>query len=170
MSDGGAAEHGRRTAVRVGCRELALACVIVAVVTGLLGWVAVSAPWARRRPPDRCRLNLHQLSMALRMYAQDTGGRYPPRDDWSGHIRPWFYDDTAFHCPKAPNDPVGYALSRDAAGRERESVPAETLILWDAEFPGGAPAFRHDGHLNAVHADGRTARLSRSEFEAATKP
>ena len=173
MSRSGDAEHERSTAVRVGCRELALACVMVSVVTGLLGWVAVSAPWVRRRP-SVCRSNLHMLSMSLQMYAEDHGDRLPPAGSWQDAIFP-DYIDTAdiLKCPDDDRDhECSYAMSRSLSAARLDDIPEPpaTPLLWDAEYPTEVPSFRHDGHLNAVHADGRAARMSRSEFEVATQP
>lgn len=80
-----------------------LELTVVIAVIGILA--AMLFPiFARAREQARsaqCASNLCQIGLALQMYAEDWGGRYPPQEDNLAPIAWRIGEDTTFRCPSA---------------------------------------------------------------------
>ncbi|UCH33137.1 MAG: hypothetical protein JSV65_11130 [Armatimonadota bacterium] len=115
-----------------------------------------------------CLSNLHALSLAARMYAQDNSGRLPPADAWSDAIwgQGYITNRKALICPAAPELRSGYAFNRALGGLQASEIadPEQTVLLFDSDLgwngTGGLEALcsppRHGG-VNIVAAVGGDA-------------
>lgn len=79
--------------------ELITVTAMIAVLAAMLFPV-----FARSREQARavqCANNLSEIGLALQMYAEDWGGRYPPQDDDLAPIARRVGEDATFRCPSA---------------------------------------------------------------------
>ena len=68
--------------------ELLVVIAIIAILAAILFPVMAMARQAASRAS--CSANLMQIGKALKLYLQDSNGRYPPMDDGSyGNFRTW---------------------------------------------------------------------------------
>jgi type II secretory pathway pseudopilin PulG len=79
--------------------ELTVVIAFIGILAAMLFPV-----FARAREQARsaqCANNLWQIGMALQMYAEDWGGRYPPQEDNLAPIAWRVGNDATFRCPSA---------------------------------------------------------------------
>jgi len=78
---------------------------IIAVIAMISILAAMLFPvFARSREQARavqCASNLSEIGLALQMYAEDWGGRYPPQEDDLAPIARRMGEDANFRCPSA---------------------------------------------------------------------
>ena len=78
----------------------AMGIILIAAYT-LLGVVGRSRQRAREA---NCLSNLHQVALALSMYAAEYAGRYPPTDDDLSPLCPrYLHEPGVFRCPVMPS-------------------------------------------------------------------
>ena len=91
---------------------------VIAVLAAILFPVFARAKGAVRR--QSCLTNLFNMGMALRMYALDNDGYYPPRDDDLGALYPQYVGDkSVFMCPDGYGGEVPMGAPAD------ESLPLD---------------------------------------------
>jgi prepilin-type N-terminal cleavage/methylation domain-containing protein len=99
------------------------------VVISLIGIMAsmVFPVYARAREHARssvCASNLHEIGMALQMYAQDWDGCYPPQANNLAPIAGLVGGGYAFRCPSARYSGLtGEELARAAGATQVERLP-----------------------------------------------
>jgi len=109
-----------------------------------------------------CMSNLKQLSLAMLMYCQDYGERYPaPRQDWAKVAEPYYKNRSILQCPVDPELP-SYALNGAVAGHSLSDVaaPAELVLLFESDDT-KTVAYRHNDGANYGFADGHCKWLKR---------
>ncbi len=111
-----------------------------------------------------CRDNQRQLAVALLMYTQDWGGRFPPADAWCDAATLYTHTGEAFRCPlRGPTGDCSFTYSPALHGARLGYVanPREMAMLWDGNggwnVCGGLASvdFRHGKGANFTFADGR---------------
>lgn len=115
--------------------------------------------------------------MSLRGYAQDYDDTLPPATGWNTLSRSYVVprEPPGFDCPRTGYR-FGYALSSRMGGADLNKVDRlhEVLLLFDHKAKGPndtAPRIsldlldHHDRFVNAVAADGHTARYGRSRIQ-----
>jgi len=130
--------------------EVVTVVAVLAVLALILmpaGMFAGPRPAARRAA---CMSNMKQLVLALRLYADDWEGRYPPAGKWdrdavryaqSNLPRPrlWCPDVAANSVidPARRPDVFGYGLNVSLAGARAASVsdPTRTVALFETDLP-----------------------------------
>jgi len=82
--------------------ELLVVIAIIAILAGMLLPTISRAKEAGRR--IACVNNLHQLRLALGMYADDNDGQFPPRfaPFWMTRLQPYYFDLRLLRCPTDP--------------------------------------------------------------------
>jgi hypothetical protein len=146
--------------------------VIVAVVVGvgLFLMIAVMAAilfpvFARAREKARqttCLSNLKQISVGLRMYANDNAERLPPGSDWgkacSLYIKPRPQGPDLWTCPSF-DPPKQYVVNPDYSGK-RFALPAPGTppkpMLSCPQLSLGSGGGPHNGGYNQLFPDGQT--------------
>lgn len=112
--------------------ELLVTITIIAILAGLL-LAALSRSKATARSAS-CKNHLHQMGLALQMYASENAGRYPyyasrgydsdGRKDiifWWGRLASYYplqWTNSDYHCP-------GYHGAIDGLGRENHGKPGD---------------------------------------------
>jgi prepilin-type processing-associated H-X9-DG protein len=96
------------------------------VVIGIIGILAALLLPALSRAKakahqTKCLNHLHQLGLALSMYADDFGGEYPPRREppnaWPHKLKPYFLDWQVLKCPGDRFGLAGYFASDENPNR-----------------------------------------------------
>ena len=148
--------------------------------SALVGLAAVAAFIATRAPQapqgedpgPACSRNLTRLARALRIYAEDQAGAFPPWEVWGAAAFTRTNDRAAFVCPAAPGEP-GYAYNAALSGLGPGAVsnPGKCVMLWDAGALGPFPGLsatgqgpRHEGGDNYAFVDGHAAWRIRGPY------
>ncbi|MCK4323301.1 MAG: type II secretion system protein [Armatimonadetes bacterium] len=104
---------------------------VIAVMAAILFPVYARAKAVTRR--QICVSNLFNMGMALRMYAVDNDGYYPPRDDDLGPLHPQYVGDkSVFMCPDGYRGRVPMGAPAD------ESLPIDSH-RYGSPYPGMIP-------------------------------
>lgn len=132
--------------------------VVLGIILGLAAALFPCFAKAREKSrPAACLSNLHQLGLALQMYAEDHDGHLPLVRNWPRAIYPGYVDSEGlFRCPSdRSKSKCSYAMPWSLSGAKLSDLPdAESQpLLYDAT-PDGAFAKRHNGGGNVGFADG----------------
>jgi prepilin-type N-terminal cleavage/methylation domain-containing protein len=133
------------------CARRGFTLIELAVVIALIGILAsmVFPVYARAREHARasvCASNLHEIGMALQMYAQDWDGYYPPQANNLAPIAGFVGERYAFMCPSARYSGLTREeLARAASAtrlerlppRLRDDPPASQIEPWAAVIADG---------------------------------
>lgn len=171
----GTADHGGRWDRRCG--------IIIWLGLLLFAWFG-RASVAREQDHFRarvCTANLNKLCSAVRMYATDHSGVFPPYAQWSDLAAAYVEEDRVFVCPEAPRLSCGYAYNAALSARSVQSVCelGRMVLLFESDRGWNAagdaallPAVpRHYGHnppgldVYAL-ADGSAVRARRKRLGA----
>jgi prepilin-type N-terminal cleavage/methylation domain-containing protein len=111
---------------RPGFTFIELLCVItvIAILAAIL--FPVFAQAREKARSTSCQSNLHQIAMALHLYAQDNNGRFPPNDNELAPLMPKVKNYAVFRCPSD-----SYTFKRDL--KQPETPDLEST---------GMPSFR----------------------------
>ncbi len=137
--------------------ELTVVCGIIAILAAILFPVFAKAQ-AKARGAT-CLNNLQHIGMGLRLYAEDNGGAYPPRDNDLTPLHPRYLSQAdVFLCPEHPPQ-------MDAAPDLNASYLYRGGLHTDAPGTEGLAADRrawHSDGANVLFGDGRARWLSES--------
>lgn len=90
-----------------------------------------------------CASNLHQLGMAMLLYASENDDKYPEADKWCDLIMPYIDDDHLFRCKgsDAIRGESSYAFNKNVADKKIAEIPSGIVVLFETNF-GKHPAGR----------------------------
>jgi len=140
--------------------EMLVVLAVIAIIAAIL-LPALAAARARAREAD-CQTRLHQISLALRMYADDSGGGGPLPWNWKGQLLTYLRVSPPYGCPDVkhwdfnpralrPGDILaGYAYNHLLTGSptlvaDSLLVPPRPLHLSELRFPTTTVAFCEAG-------------------------
>jgi hypothetical protein len=100
-------------------------------------WAVSQHPQHRPgRPAVRstgCEENLNQLAHAVRQYANDHGDIFPGATNWCDQVREYVPSMDVYTCPGASSDQrSSFALNRNVAGRNQETLNPATVLLFES--------------------------------------
>jgi hypothetical protein len=85
-----------------------------------------------------CQAHLKQLSLAIMLYCEDSGGRLPPSATWSDAASRSSLnrDPKQYVCPSAPRVPFGYAYNSSLSSLTLDSLvrPENVPLLFDSDL------------------------------------
>jgi prepilin-type N-terminal cleavage/methylation domain-containing protein/prepilin-type processing-associated H-X9-DG protein len=118
--------------------ELLTVIAMIAILAAILFPVFAKAREAART--QTCRSNLFNIGMALRMYAVEHGGKYPPKeDDLSPLLGRYLLQQQVFVCPTSPGGvPMGAPADRSIPLSSTDEPPPMGPHRPEAP-PGGVP-------------------------------
>lgn len=169
--------------------ELLTVIAVTAALAAIL--FPVFARARERARTHSCAVNLVNIGLALRLYAEDHGGAYPPTDDDLSPLIPRYVrTDLVFACPSAPSPttPMGAPANQSLSAPPPPSMgpplptdpeegkatpPGMTSYYYRAgHTPGEAPAapivsdqdLHHNKHANVLFSDGSLKRLAEAAW------
>lgn len=162
--------------------EVLTVIAVIATLAAILFPVFAQAREAARRTV--CRTNLHQIGIALRLYARDFDDRLPPREqDLRPLVTPYVSDLTIFRCPSDRNEPRVGSVGVEAVAREAATRPDGRLALPPGPFlcsyqyrggltlaaSGSTPVaadweFRHQGFAQVLELSGAVRSVGREAW------
>lgn len=107
----------------------------VVIFGGFLGFLAIPGVHRGEGRQAACLSNVKQLSVAMLMYAQDHGDRFPDPDRWNELIELYLKDKKAFFCLSERNmDVPSYGMNRALGGLRKTSLvePSMVVLLFDS--------------------------------------
>jgi len=91
-----------------------------------------------------CLANLHQLCIAVRMYALDSGGVLPDADRWVDQLVPRYIDnEAALKCSEDRTQArCSYGMNRALSGRKLDETGEDSrvVLLYETAHPGENPS------------------------------
>ncbi len=176
----------RRSAGRLQGRGLALAGIILSVVMLGVGLVAAAvilpmlAKMHQQQQPfmgqaDRtsdCGKNVRQVSLAIRLYADEHDGKCPPGVSWCDDITGHLNRPDILKCPRRGSDKNGFGLNARVAGRTLSSIPPDTVLLYETSEGWNTSGGTNNVIANPVHgrkftfgfADGSVREVPKEEL------
>jgi hypothetical protein len=150
--------------------HIVLAALVVYAAAGLYAALMEAQRTTRM---SGCHDNLADLAVAMRAYAGDYGGAYPPGDAWCGALLAGGLTDPAeLVCPSLPRERCGYArsvaITRTLPGAAKAHERGAVLLFdgpggWNATGALGDVAFRHKRRAFVLFDGGRVKCVSRAE-------
>lgn len=123
---------------------------IVAASVGLAAllaalFVPVAVRGCERTDGDgACRLQMHELCIAVRMYAVDSGGVLPDADRWVDQLVPRYLDsEAALKCfADRTRARSSYGMNRALSGMKVDDINAagSVILLYETAHPGENPS------------------------------
>ncbi|HSV73720.1 MAG TPA: hypothetical protein VLH79_08175 [Chthonomonadales bacterium] len=155
-----------------------LSWLAAAVACGAALWAVVRSQAPERPDPlEVCSGNVKRINLAVLLYAQDHGERYPPATGWDNLVEPYLIgprDETVWRCPVA-RSALGYAMNSAVAlapwARFTEMHRTVSILESDTDrryATGDARALpalpRHAGADVVGFADGHVRPVARADL------
>jgi prepilin-type processing-associated H-X9-DG protein len=80
---------------------------------------------------SECLNHVKEISLAVRLYADENEGQCPSAINWCDAILPTLPKPESLQCPTRRNQKSGYALNRRVAGRTLSSLPPDTVVIFE---------------------------------------
>jgi len=149
--------------------DVAIAVLLILLVAA---W-AVRGTWRRTGfPPAVCLSNMKNIALAMRMYLEDSDGRYPTEERWQASLNLYVRHKMVYVCPVASRGVPSYAHNPLLFEMDSGHLAAldRTILLFESDEPwgpecGDLPATpRHTGGDNYAFADGSARWIARRTF------
>jgi prepilin-type processing-associated H-X9-DG protein len=168
-----------RSQGRLGGKGVAIAglCVSGFMLMFLPIWAALFLPALAkakaRAQTVNCVNNLKQLALAARMYANDSGDRFPYATNWCDTLQSYSGGQRIYRCPASRNTVSGYGYNAAVSGRPEADVHPATVLFFEIDGGwnvSGGPADlvqrpRHGRIVNVAFADGSVRQLHTYELQ-----
>ncbi|MHC4060566.1 MAG: type II secretion system protein [Planctomycetota bacterium] len=126
---------------RMGLTLIDIMLVIAITVLALSILLSTPSPWRHYHDGSvRCRSNLHQLSLFMKLYADDNNGRYPTMDKWCDLLTKNYLpgvDPDLLFCPGArdkitqDSNQSSYVLNKNVLGMKVSEIPPDMVLLFE---------------------------------------
>lgn len=120
-----------------------------------------------------CVSNLKQLALAARMYANDSGDKFPYATNWCDALLAYQVPQKVYRCPASPGTLSGYGYNAALSGRSEAEVNPSTVMFFEIDGgwnASGGPAdmvqpSRHGRVINIAFADGSVRQVHTYELQ-----
>ena len=140
ISRSGGRLKGRGFAIAGICVSAFMLFVSLAIAAGLL--LPALAKAKQKAEFGNCENNVKQISLAIRLYADENEGKCPQAVNWCDAILGNLNSPDTLRCPQRRGDKSSYAFNAKLAGRTLSAIPPDTVILFESSggwnFAGGA--------------------------------
>lgn len=119
-----------------------------------------------------CVSNLKQLALAARIYANNSGDKFPNASNWCDAIQSHAKSERIFHCPADRNTLCSYGYNAALSGQAEGKVHPATVMFF--EIPGGwnvsggpeqlIQKSRHFRIVNVAFADGSVQQMTQERL------
>jgi prepilin-type processing-associated H-X9-DG protein len=147
-------------------------CVLLMLPVSLGLMLPALAKAKQKAQTIQCINNLKQLSLGVRLYANDNSDQYPPGPTWCDAVLSSVGNPTAFQCKDNPGQRSSFAFNQKLLGKKEAEVNPSTVMLF--EFDGGwnvtgGPELlpnrsRHGRSINVAFADGSVRQVLVSDI------
>ena len=119
-----------------------------------------------------CENNVRQVSLAIRLYADENEGKCPQAANWCDAVLGNLSGPETLRCPQRRGDKSGFAFNAKLAGRTLSSIPPDTVMLFESSggwnFAGDAKDLvsrpPHGRNYIFGFADGSVRQVNGSEL------
>src|SRR5262249_2742381 len=121
---------------------------------------------------NQCVQNARQLSLAIRIYANDNNERYPTAKQWCDAVKPFVGGSTrVFTCPQHGDGRCSFAFNQNLDGKKESEADPSTVMIFESDLgwnaAGNASQMiqtpRH-GNYTIGFADGHVEQVSGSRL------
>ncbi|MHB1463337.1 MAG: hypothetical protein ACYC1M_18775 [Armatimonadota bacterium] len=160
---------------------------ITGLITSFASWV-ILVGWMVHSKNEKhkeygqlaCLSNSKQIGLAMRLYADDNDGMFPPTIKWQRHLLKYAYRETVFQCPIAKDAKYSYGMNIQigSVSERKLANPTQTVAAFDCSLPmtsasGGREAvdFRHlvhgyQGIANIIFTDGHAQAATATKADS----
>jgi prepilin-type processing-associated H-X9-DG protein len=121
-----------------------------------------------------CTSNLKQLALAARMYANDSGDRFPYATNWCEALQGYSLAQKVFYCPANRESQLcGYGYNAAVSGLTEDKINPNTVLFF--EIPGGwnvsggpeqaIQRGRHQKTVNVAFTDGSVRGIHEDQLD-----
>ena len=145
--------------------------VFIAVAAGLLLPALAKAKYQKQN--SDCVSNVKQVSLAVRLYADENEGKCPQAVNWCDAITPNLEGKHVFQCPQRAGNEGAFAFNAKLAGKTLSAIPPDTVMIFESSsgwnFTGGADDViqrpPHGRNFVFGFADGSVREINKEELK-----
>jgi hypothetical protein len=162
--------QGRLGGQGIAIAGLCVSGVMVLVMPALL--LPALAKAKARAQTINCVSNLKQLALAARIYANNSGDKFPNASNWCDAIQSHAGSERVFHCPADRNTLCSYGYNAALSGKTESQVNPATVMFF--EIPGGwnvsggpeqlIQKSRHHRIINVAFANGSVQQVTQERL------
>ncbi len=156
-----------------------LVCSIISLIPFIALVFSSVSEGRKSRQGSACLSNAKQIGLAMRLYADDNDGRFPPTNNWQQLLRKYTVAKFVFYCPSVMDNRYSYGMNKQTASLTEPDygTATNTAFAFDCSMPvssafGGREAvdFRHrmkgrQGFANIIFVDGQAKTASKRKTD-----
>ena len=162
---------GKGLAISGICVSAVMFIVFLAVAAGLLLPALARSKYQKQN--SDCVSNVKQVSLAIRLYADENEGKCPQAVNWCDAITPNLAGKHVFQCPQRTGGQGAFAFNAKLAGKTLSAIPPDTVMIFEASsgwnFTGGADDViqrpPHGRNFVFGFADGSVREINKEELK-----
>ncbi len=153
-------------------RAYAAAGLVIGVLVVLIVLQATAPPYSR--DTMTCIANVYNLNMAMHMYADMAGGRFPPANRWVDALQTtgFVVDPRTLRCPRDRSGArCSYGMNAALSEAEPPLLRDDIVTLYEDAHPGDNPAGGpKDVSYPPRHRDGNVYALANFTVRPVSPP
>ena len=150
----------------------AVMCIVSLALVAAVALPALAKVKSKRQNSD-CVSNVKQVSLAIRLYADENEGKCPQAADWCDAITPNLAGKHVFQCPQRAGNEGAFAFNAKLAGKTLSAIPPDTVMIFESSsgwnFTGGADDViqrpPHGRNFVFGFADGSVREINKEELK-----
>ena len=162
---------GKGLAIAGICVSAVMFIVFLGIAAGLLLPALAKAKYQKQN--SDCVSNVKQVSLAVRLYADENEGKCPQAVNWCDAITPNLAGKHVFQCPQRAGNEGAFAFNAKLAGKTLSAIPPDTVMIFESasgwNFTGGADDViqrpPHGRNFVFGFADGSVREINKEELK-----